>query len=192
MMNYGPKFWFVLLAFEVVFGFAVFAITRAYYLNDADDITPHASTMLQTAPVWPNNITTTQIERLTAPSSGEAGVQDPADVSRQADEYFGNGQYDRAAELYERLVALRPDDADAYNNLGLTLHYVGRSDEALRWLNEGISVNPQYQRIWLTLGYVNSQLGNVEEAREALTTAMQAGTDESIRQSAQQMLEALP
>ncbi|MDH3751165.1 MAG: hypothetical protein OEU40_11265, partial [Gammaproteobacteria bacterium] len=75
---------------------------------------------------------------------------------------------------------------------GLTLHYLGRSTEALRRLNDGIAVDRSNQRIWLTLGYVNSELGNTEEARTALTTATQIGSDESIRQSALNMLENLP
>lgn len=191
-MTYGARFWILLAAFEVVFGFAVFAMTRAYYLNDTGEISGHAATMTQTAPIWPNNITSSQIDRLTSSSLGDTTVRDPAQISRQADEFFANGQYATAAELYEQLVALTPNDADAYNNLGLTLHYVGRSAEALRWLDKGIAVDPGYQRIWLTLGFVNAQLGNVEEAREALTTAIQSGADESIRQSAESLLDNLP
>ena len=60
------------------------------------------------------------------------------------------------------------------------------------WLNEGIAVDAQHQRIWLTLGYVNAQLGFTEQARKALTNAVEIGDSESIRQSATQMLEALP
>jgi len=78
------------------------------------------------------------------------------------------------------------------NNLGLTLHYLGRSGEALTRLGEGIAADPGNQRIWLTLGFVNSQLGNVDDARKALTKATEIGTDESIREAANKMLEALP
>jgi Flp pilus assembly protein TadD len=113
-------------------------------------------------------------------------------MSRQADEYFSNRQYDRAADLYERLLVFSPNNAEIHNNLGLTLHYLGRSTDALRRLNDGIAVDRSNQRIWLTLGYVNSELGNTEEARTALTTATQIGSDESIRQSALNMLENLP
>jgi len=90
------------------------------------------------------------------------------------------------------LLAFNPDDGEIHNNLGLTLHYLGRSTEALDRLEEGAAVDPQNQRIWLTLGYVNSALGNTGQAREALTNAIQTGSDESIRQSAKKMLEALP
>ncbi len=94
--------------------------------------------------------------------------------------------------MYERLLAFSPNNVDIQNELGLTLHYLGRSAEALRRLNDGVAANPTHQRIWLTLGFVNRQLGNTEQARAALTTATQIGTDESIRQSAMKMLENLP
>jgi cytochrome c-type biogenesis protein CcmH/NrfG len=56
----------------------------------------------------------------------------------------------------------------------------------------GITIDPDHQRSWLTLGFVNSQLGNTEQARIALTKATQVGSDDSIRQSASKMLQDLP
>jgi Flp pilus assembly protein TadD len=119
-------------------------------------------------------------------------TEDPVEISRQAEEYFASRQYDKAAAMYERLLAFSPNDGEILNNLGLTLHYLGRSTEALQRLNEGVAVDPENQRIWLTLGYVNSAVGNTEQARLALVNATQTGTDESIRESARQMLDALP
>jgi len=191
MMQYNAKFWLLFAGFQVVFGFAVFAITRDYYLQDADEPAAHSLAITQPGSTWPASLTSTQIEQLTSPLLSDASSQDPTEISRQADEYFANGQYARAVQLYEKLLGFWPDNADVYNNLGLTLHYVGRSDEALQRLNEGVAVDPQYQRIWLTLGFVNGQLGNAERAREALTTAIRVGSDEQIRQSAQKMLDDL-
>jgi len=188
----NTKFWISFAVFQVVFGLAVFAITREYYVQDVEKVSAHPPTIGQSAPVWPNGITETQIARLSSPALNEPTTQDPFEISRRANDYFANRQYDRAADLYEQLLAFSPNDAEIYNNLGLTLHYLGRSTEALGKLNEGVTVDPEHQRIWLTLGYVNTQLGNTEQARTALTTATQIGTDESIRQSAMKMLESLP
>ena len=188
----SSKFWISFAVFQVVFGLAVFAITRDYYTQDSGTVSAHPQTIGQSAPVWPNGITETQIARLSSPALSEPTIQDPFEISRRANEYFANRQYDRAADMYEQLLAFSPNDAEIYNNLGLTLHYLGRSTEALGRLNEGVAADPEHQRIWLTLGYVNSQLGNVEQARTALTTATRIGTDESIRQSATRMLEGLP
>jgi Flp pilus assembly protein TadD len=69
---------------------------------------------------------------------------------------------------------------------------MGRSAEAVDRLNEGVAVDPGYQRIWLTLGYVNSQVGNIEQARTALTNALNMDANNDIGQSATKMLENLP
>jgi len=188
----NSRFWISFAVFQVVFGLAVFAVTRDYYIQDVETVSAHPAALNQSAPVWPNRITETQIARLSSPALSEPTLQDPVEISRRANEYFANRQYDRAADMYEQLLAFSPNDAEIYNNLGLTLHYLGRSAEALDKLNQGVAVDPEHQRIWLTLGYVNSQVGNIEQARTALTTATRIGTDESIRQSATKMLEGLP
>lgn len=186
------RFWIPMIAFQVLFGLAVFAITRDYYVQDSNKVIAHPPIANQSAAVWPNNVTEADIARLAPSAFGESTVQDPVEISRQADVFFSNRQYQRAANSYERLLAFDPKNVEVINNLGLTLHYLDRSDEALNKLNEGVALGADNQRIWLTLGYVNSQLGNVEQARTALTTAAQIGTDESIRQSAMKMLEDLP
>lgn len=186
------RFWTGMVVFQVFFGLAVFAITRDYYMPDATGISAHAGITNPTVPAWPNAVTETSIARLSSSAPVDATGMDPAEMSRQADELFSNRQYEQAAALYERLLAFGPPNADVHNNLGLTLHYLGRSTEALDRLNDGVAVDPDNQRIWLTLGFVNSQLGNTEQARTALTAATKIGSDDSIRQSAMTMLENLP
>jgi len=186
------KFWMLMAVFQVLFGLAVFAVTRDHYMADTSSPRPHATIVNPDVPAWPNSVSESSIARLSSTVTGAAVVPDPVEMSRQADAFFANKQYDKAAELYERLLEFNPGTADTHNNLGLTLHYLGRSSEALQRLEEGIEVEPQNQRIHLTIGYVNSQLGNTEKARKALTTAAEVGSDESIRQSALTMLENLP
>lgn len=188
----GAKFWISMAVFQLVFGLAVFAVTRAYYSGDASGVGGGVPTTDHPALAWPTGTTETQITDMISSAFNESTAEDPVEMSRQADRFFANNQFDRAAELYERLLAFAPNDAEIYNNLGLTLHYLGRSTEALRMLNDGVAVDAENQRIWLTLGFVNSQVGNVEQARTALTTATQIGNDESIRQSALKMLADLP
>ena len=191
-MTRDTRFWTLLLIFQVFFGLAVFAITREYYMPDTAAAQSHASMSGQPAPAWSRGITATDISRLSSPGLVETTPDDPAEIYRQAEEFFANRQYDRAAHLYEQLLPYSPNDAEIYNNLGLTLFYSGRPDEALRRLDEGVTVDPEHQRIWLTLGYVNSQVGNTEEARAALTKATQVGGNASIRESAEKMLAELP
>jgi tetratricopeptide (TPR) repeat protein len=191
-MARDTRFWTLLLIFQLFFGLAVFAVTREYYMPDSTAVRGHAVTAGQPAPSWSRGVTETDISRLSSPGLVEPAPGDPTEIYRQAEEYFAGRQFDRAAQLYEQLLAYAPDDAEVYNNLGLMLFYSGRADEALRRLDEGVAVDPGHQRIWLTLGYVQSQLGNTEEARTALTKATQVGDNVSVRESAEKMLAELP
>ena len=181
-----------MVVFQIGFGFVVFAVTRDYYVKDVDSGSPHALPSGQAAPAWPGGIAADEIARMTSSAPSQFLLQDPVEISRQANVYFANRQYEQAAEMYERLLSFSPGDAEIYNNLGLTLHYLGRSAEALQKLQEGTAADPDHQRIWLTTGFVNSELGNLDQARSALTNATLIGDDESIRQSAQKMLDGLP
>jgi len=196
-MTRDNKFWTLLVVFQVVFGLAVFAVTRDHYMQEEVTVRGHPPTTgspmtAAPSPGWSRGITATDISKLSSPGLVEPTLSDPVEISRRANEYFANKQYQGAAELYEQLLAFSPNDAEVYNNLGLTLFYLGRADEALRRLNEGVAVDAEHQRIWLTLGYVNSELGNTEQARTALNNAMQRGSDEKIRQAATKMLSELP
>lgn len=188
----SPKFWISMTVFQVVFGLAVFAVTRQYYIHDRDNNRPNPTALRQPAPEMPDRISKFNPTPLDLPNLSQPVINDPLAISRQADESFNKKEYNRAADLYQRLLELDPNDVDTYNNLGITLHYLGRSTEALEKLNKGVAVDPTYQRIWLTLGFVNSQLGNTEQARTALTAAVKINADNEIGQSAVKMLENLP
>jgi tetratricopeptide (TPR) repeat protein len=191
-MKRDKKFWTLLLVFQVFFGLAVFAITREYYLEDVDAPRRHTLAAAPASTGWSRGMTASDVSRLSSPGLVDTTPSDPVEIYRRAEEFFAGGQYAQAARLYEELLAHAQDDAEIYNNLGLTLFYLGRADDALRRLNEGVAVDANHQRIWLTLGYVNSQVGNVEAARTALTNATQRGGNASIREAAEQMLAELP
>ncbi len=191
-MNRSAKFWVLMAAFQLAFGLAVFALTRQYYIDSATTAAPSLTVMPGSVTTWPDSDTAADLARLGSLASGQQTVEDPFEVARQANEYFANKQYERAAERYERLLVLGPNNVDTYNNLGLTLHYLGRSGEALSRLNQGVTLEPAHQRSWLTLGFVNSQLGNFEQARSALTKAVQINSGNEVGQSALAMLEDLP
>jgi tetratricopeptide (TPR) repeat protein len=191
-MILNTRFWILLVIFQVAFGLAVFAVTRHYYLHDSKEASAVPATTGQATLSWPDQSAKADLEAFLSSSAGQAALKDPSAMSHIADEFFANRQYDQAAEMYQQVLALDSRNVNTYNSLGITLHYLGRSFEALEKLNEGIAIDPTYQRIWLTLGYVNNQVGNIEQARKALTTAVQMGADNEVGQSAAEMLENLP
>ena len=187
----SPKFWIPMIAFQIVFGLSIFTITRQYYIQDLVDTGAAPSGTEQASIAMPSQSTSmnTSLSNL---MTFTPSPTDPVEIARLANEYFSLSQYDRAAEMYQQLLALNPSNVDIYNNLGITLHYLGKSTEAIDKLNEGATLDPTYQRIWLTLGFVNTQLGNLEQARSALEAAVKIGTDNDVGRSAEQMLAELP
>jgi len=178
--------------FQIVFGLMVFTITRQYYIQDEDIVSAGSTEMSQPAFVWPDGQTGMNSTQLNSSTFNQSSAGDPVELTRQANEYFTNKQYGEAAELYERLLVFDPNNVDAYNNLGITLHYLGKSTDAIARLNEGVAIDPTHQRIWLTLGFVNSQIGDTVQARSAFNTAAKINADNEIGESAIKMLEDLP
>ena len=117
---------------------------------------------------------------------------DPAVLSDQADALFTAKRYTQAIAAYRKLLTLLPGDVETYNDLGLALHYAGRTDEALQVLEEGAVRDPRFQRILLTLGFVRLQVGRVEEARAALQACLDIDPDSPIAVEARRFLERIP
>lgn len=192
IVHRSRKFWLYLAVFQIAFGLTIFAVTRAFYVGDTD-LGGNVSAIASAVPAMDKDqgfdFDPAMLDMLTAVQPVSS---DPVEISRLADESFVDKRYVTAASLYEELLTHDPHNVDVLNNLGITLHYLGRSSDALVRLNEGASVDPTNQRIYLTLGFVNNALGNSEQARVALTNAVRMDAQSSIGISAAKMLESLP
>ena len=116
----------------------------------------------------------------------------PHDAKAYADVgdiYFDQHQFTDAIGYYKQAVALDPQDSDSYNDMGLSYHYIGMSDEGLKYVEEGINKNPAFQRIWLTKGFILAIKGNVAEARAAWEKAYSLGPNSDAGKSAASFLE---
>ena len=49
------------------------------------------------------------------------------------------GKLDEAIEAYNKALAIKPDNADAYNNMGNALQEQGKLEEAIEAYNKGTS-----------------------------------------------------
>ena len=58
---------------------------------------------------------------------------------------FGQQRYPAALDLYRTLVELRPGSAQAHSNLGVTLYYLERTDEAIRSFEHALSLDPDLE-----------------------------------------------
>jgi tetratricopeptide (TPR) repeat protein len=105
-----------------------------------------------------------------------------------ADFYFGMHNYNDAIKYYKKAVGLAPNDASFYNNLGLSYHYLGLSQQGLQILEDGIRAAPHHQRIWLTKGFVLATTGRVTEAIEAWDRAYALNSESEVGKAALEFL----
>ena len=77
---------------------------------------------------------------------------------------FQQGYLEQARESFEQVVAAKPEDPDAYYNLG-TLN-LRRNDfaQARRYLEQTLKLRPNYPEAWNNLGMMAAQEGRPQEA----------------------------
>ncbi len=114
---------------------------------------------------------------------------DAAILWRLADVYFENKQFAESSEYYKKVLALKPDETDVYNDLGLSQHYLGNSAEGLKYVEEGIKRNPYHQRIWLTKGFIMAYgMGDLDGAKTAWEKANALNPESQIGKAAADFL----
>ena len=81
-------------------------------------------------------------------------------------------QLDRSIEAYRKAIAINPDCADTYNNIGNVLKDQGQLEEAIEAYNKGIKLKPDYAEAYSNMGIALQEQGKVEEAIAAYKRAM--------------------
>ncbi len=86
---------------------------------------------------------------------------------------FQHGYLEQAAESFEQVVAAKPDDPEAYYNLG-TLN-LRRSDfeQARKYLEQTLKLKPNYPEAWNNLGMMAAQQGRADEAIQDFQLSLQ-------------------
>ena len=78
-------------------------------------------------------------------------------------------RHDEAIRAAEALISHNPNDAEGHNALGVILHYVGRSEEALLCFERAMALNPLCPGMWLHFrGQAYYQLRRYEDAASVL------------------------
>ncbi len=114
---------------------------------------------------------------------------DAKTFAEAGDIYFDQHRFIDAIEYYKKAIAIDPQDVDSYNDMGLSYHYIGKSDEGLKYVEDGIKKNPVYQRAWLTKGFILAIKGNIPEARVSLEKAYSIDPNSDVGRSAASFLE---
>ena len=87
------------------------------------------------------------------------------------------GQNEIAVELITKALGLRPEIAEAHNNLGNSLQDLGRFGEAVESYRGALAIKPDYAKAHSNLGNVFTRLGKMDEAVQSYQGALNIKPD---------------
>lgn len=174
--------WSLIAILIIIGGIVLFSLTRPSYKSAELP----AGDLKQTA--VPGPLIDLESEKNRLSDQLDAFSNNPDALAHLGDEYFEKKRYFLAIQVYEKALELNPEDVDTFNDLGLSLFFTGKPDEAVETLKKGREVDPSFQRIWLSLGYVLLSTGKKEEAREILEKTAQMDPDTEMGREATKFL----
>ena len=86
--------------------------------------------------------------------------------------YAGLKKYEEAITYYNQAIQLKPDYAQAFNNLGITQKELGRYEEAVGSYNKAIKIKSDFFEAHNNLGVALNELGKQSEAIESYKKAI--------------------
>jgi tetratricopeptide (TPR) repeat protein/peroxiredoxin len=79
---------------------------------------------------------------------------------------YQHGYFDQAAASFQQVIAAKPDNADAYYNLGTLNLRRNDFEQARNYLGKTVKLRPDYPEAWNNLGMMAAQQGHLDEAIE--------------------------
>ena len=77
---------------------------------------------------------------------------------------YQHGFLEQASESFRQVIEAKPDNADAYYNLGTLNLRRNRVDEAKQFLEKTVELRPKFAEAWNNLGMLAAQQGKSDEA----------------------------
>nr|XP_043611124.1 inactive TPR repeat-containing thioredoxin TTL3-like isoform X2 [Erigeron canadensis] len=110
-------------------------------------------------------------------SNGDVGIivkkamvsHDVEEVKVAGNELYKRGNFTEALGLYDRAIAISPENATCRSNRAAALTMLGRLGEAIRECEEAVRLNPGYQRAHQRLASLYLRLGLVERTYHHLS-----------------------
>ena len=87
------------------------------------------------------------------------------------------GKLGEAIETYNKSLSLKPDYAEAHNNMGITLAMQGKLEEAIGAYNKALSLKPDYADAYNNMGIALKDQSKLEEAIEAYNKSLSLKPD---------------
>src|ERR1700730_9275227 len=90
--------------------------------------------------------------------------------------YFMSGKVEKAIDEFKLLIDLDPS-ARSYAFLGLSYRHLGRFDEARKYFQEGLKLDPRNASCLFNMGYIAGRQGNQAAAEQLFQRALKSNPD---------------
>lgn len=134
----------------------------------------------QESPIFSSKNTPSRVK--TASAKSQSGVkkgakkESPVDAFwRKSDEAFHAGNYPLAVGFHRKIVALDPHDVESYSVASWLLWSMGKSGDALQFIEKGIKANPKDPEMWDAAGQHFNLQKRASDAENAFGKALQFG-----------------
>jgi tetratricopeptide (TPR) repeat protein len=126
------------------------------YLNRSQPAVAPAATGDSPGSTLPENHPPVDMaERLAALEQMSAkDPQNPDHQTQVANLYYDLGQYEKAAEFYQKSLKLRPKDPNVETDLAVCFHYLGQHDRALETLDNVLAYRPGFAQAMFNKGVI--------------------------------------
>ncbi len=92
-------------------------------------------------------------------------------------DHHQNGRLRAAEQIYRQILAVEPDQSDAWHLLGVIAHQSGKPDEALACYRRALELKPDYAEAYNDLGITLKAQGKLDEAVICYRRALELGPD---------------
>ena len=113
--------------------------------------------------------------------SGQTGSGVPADkllgLAQKGLQLHQAGQLQEAETVYRQILDIKPDFAEAHNNLGNVLRELGRLDDAVATYHKTLALKPDFAEANYNLGNALRELGQLDDAVASYDKAIALNPD---------------
>lgn len=92
--------------------------------------------------------------------------------------YFMSGKAEKAIDEFDKLIQLDPS-ARSYAFMGLSYRHLGRFDEARKYFQEGVKLDPRNVSCLFNIGYIEERQGNYPRAEELFQQVLRSNPNYS-------------
>jgi len=94
--------------------------------------------------------------------------------------YRNLGKIETAIEYFERVIRIKPDQAESLNELGLCYSIIGNKSESARYFKKALNMDPENSEILCNNAMAQMEIGNMDLAETYLNSSMELNPNDPV------------